>query len=145
MYRTKEQNKTLHALLGELNIDVEQKEELVYQFTQSREKSSSKMLITECQAMINHLKAIKSGYISKNEGGKKHDENDPANKMRRKILSICYEMRWTLNGGIDWEKLNAWLYKYGYLKKDLNKYTEAELPTLVTQFENLLKTFYAKR
>lgn len=142
MYRNQSQNKRLHQLIGELNIDNEQKEELVYQYTNGREKSSAKMLMNECQSLINYLDLIKKGNTPKQQESK---EITPAQRMRRKILSICHEMGWKQNGAIDWDRLNGWLSKSGYLKKDLNDYTEAELPKLVTQFEQLLKSHYAKR
>lgn len=142
MYRNKQQNTILHKLLGDLNIDKETKSDLVMQFTQERETSSSKMLVSECQALINHLNIIKNGPVQKNHAS---EQNTVQNKMRRKILSICHEMNWKLGQQLDWERINFWLQKYGYLHKDLNKYTEAELPKLVTQFENLLQSYYAKR
>lgn len=134
MLRTPDQNRQLHTLLGKLSIDAEVKQELVYEFTAGRETSSSKMEVKECQALINHL-----NHIVKHGG-------DKTDKQRKKILSICYEMNWTVEGGrIDWPRLNAFLLKSGYLKKELNTYTAKELPKLVSQFENLLKSYYAKR
>lgn len=140
MFRTKQQNSRLHALITQLNIDAETKEELVHKFTSGRTTSSSKMLVTECQSMINNLDAMTKGY-TKNIA----NENTPENKMRRRILSICHEMGWKKEGVLDWEKINAFLLKSGYLHKSLNEYTAKELPKLVTQFEQLLKSFYAQR
>lgn len=108
------------------------KEELVMRFTNGRTPRSSEMDVRECQALINYLQALVNKTF-----------NDPADRMRKKILSICHEMGWELpNGKIDWDRLNGYLTKYGYLHKELNDYTNDELPTLVTQFENLLKSYY---
>jgi hypothetical protein len=146
-YRTLQQNTRLHALIGELYIDAEMKEDLVLQFSNQRTNTSSKLLVVECEALINHLQSVKNGYvIDGNKGRSTFDKNTPENKMRRKILSICHEIHWTKNGSIDWNKLDAFLLKSGYLHKEkLNDYTVEELPKLVTQFEQLQKTFYAKR
>lgn len=142
MYRNKAQNSRLHQLLGELNISDEQKQDFVYQYTNGRETSTSKMLVPECQSLINYLVVLKQ---QKGMNKQRKPEQTPAQKMRRKILSICHEMGWKQNGAIDWDRLNGWLLKSGYLKKQLNDYTEQELPKLVTQFDQLLKSYYAKK
>lgn len=143
MLRNNTQNKRLHALITKLGIDGDAKEELVYNFTGTRETSTSKMEVSECQNLINHLEAATKGLtpaIPKGNGNP-----NKADKMRKKILSICHEMNWTNEQGkVYWPTLNEWLLKYGYLHKTLNEYKEAELPTLIAQFENLLKQFYKK-
>lgn len=151
MFRTKDQNKRLHLLLTANGIDrtttegKEILEDMVYKASNGRVKESSRLLIPECQALINNLNAMKNQRVTVS-GNNPIPENTPANKMRRKILSICREMGkdW-YNNGYNWDKINAWLLKYGYLHKGLNAYTEAELPKLVTQFDNLLQSEYAKR
>lgn len=145
MLRNKNQNITLHKLVGDLKIDTEMKSDLVRQYTNGRETSSAKMLVNECQALINHLIVVKNGSGSAPGTKIKAYEKTPENVMRRKILSICHEMNWKIGQQLDWSRINFWLDKYGYLHKDLNDYTLAQLPKLVTQFENLLKSHYATR
>lgn len=137
MKRTLQQNAQLHTLLTRLDLQ-EEKADLVYQHTQGRTTRSSEMLYNECASLIGYL----NNMVSRKQRSR-FDYNDPANRMRRKILSICHEMGWeTDSGKIDWPRLNAWLLKYGYLHKGLNDYTAKELPRLVTQFENYLKSVY---
>lgn len=139
MFRTLQQNSRLHKLLGDLRIDAESKEELVYKFTNGRTSSSKEMIVSECSALIQYL----TNLAEKPTGTRK--PNDPADRQRKKILSICHEMNWHITGNeLDWPRIDAWLLKYGYLHKKLNDYTAKELPRLVTQFENLLKSYYAK-
>lgn len=146
MLRNKSQNSRLHALFTNLNIDAEMKAELVLQFTNNRTERSSKMLIDECQALINHLSSINAQANGKAAAKENELENSPENRQRRKILSICHEMGWKKNGELDWERIENFLEKFGYLhKKKLNDYKPEELPKLVTQFEQLLKSYYAKR
>ncbi len=138
--RTKAQNTRLHALLVALNIDTDQKLDFVIQFSNERVFSSADLTVDECQAFISHLQALKDGFRPA-----QRMDNDPANKQRRKILAICHEMHWTKNGKVDMIRLNAFLEKSGHLhKKNLNEYQLNELPTLVSQFEQLLKSYYAK-
>lgn len=145
MLRNKSQNNRLYALFSTLKIDKDMKAELVLQFTNNRTESSSKMLLDECQALINHLSSISSAPARTEAAKNNAREISPENRQRRKILSICHEMGWKKDGKLDWAKINAFLHKFGYLHKDLNDYTAAELPKLVTQFEHLLKSHYAKR
>ncbi len=139
MKRTLDQNRRLHALKGELMLDHEVFEDLVYQFTGGRETSSKEMLMEECQAMINHL-----SLLTKDKGVS--PEAARADKMRKKIISICHEMNLKLDSGkIDMHRVNYVCQESTYLKKKLDQYTLSELPKLVTQFEQILKSFYAKR
>lgn len=145
MIRDKQQNSRLHKLIGNLHIDKETKEELVFQFTKRRTPHSSEMTMEECQALINHLQVLDKQRVSITGTPPPRFANTTANKMRRKILSMCHEMNWKENGMLDWKKINAWLLKYGYLHKSMNDYNEQELPKLVTQFEKLLTTYYATK
>ena len=67
--------------------------------------------------------------------------------MRKRILSLCYEYGWVKfseakkRHQVDFDRLDAWMFRYGYLKKKLNQYKYAELPALVTQFEKVLESF----
>lgn len=144
MQRTVTQNKQLHAIIGKLKISSEHKQELIYQYTKGRSSSSADLTIPEAQALINNL-----NHLLRNEKPPvtppKLKQANSANAMRRKILSVCHEMGWKENGRLDWTRINGFLLKYGHLKKNLNDYTQAELPVLVTQFEKLLKDYYAKR
>lgn len=136
MLRNKKQNSELHALISKLGIDAETKEELVYNFTKQRTKSSAQMLIWECQALINELRA-KALLIPKNK------DAEQADKLRKKLFSIAREMGWVTNGKVD-QRLHAWVLKYGHQKKALNDYSLAELPKLITQMEYVLKDYYVK-
>ena len=71
-------------------------------------------------------------------------KNDPCDKMRKKIISICYQLGWIYNGNDDDKKMNmakidAFLKSRGYIKKPLNQYTKSELPKLVSQFQQIAR------
>jgi hypothetical protein len=95
----------------------------------------------EAQALIAHLKSL-----------------DPrakaTDRMRNKILSMAHEMGWNLTPGpspqerggmqkpkIDMAHVNAWCTRHGYLHKPLDDYTHSELPKLVSQFEEVYKSY----
>ena len=143
MKRTIEQNKQLHSLISRFKIDKERKQELILEVTDGRASSSADLEFTEAKKLIKHLESLNPS-IPKDRG----QAAMRADKMRKKILSICHEMGgdWELPGGaINWKHLNDWLMKYGYLHKALNAYTYEQLPELVTQFEQVLKSFYTKK
>lgn len=60
-------------------------------------------------------------------------------RMRRKVIGILAG-RGVINaqGKPDMERIYAWARKYGYLHKELNAYTVAELPMLVSQAEAIM-------
>lgn len=76
------------------------------------------------------------------------DKKKRADKMRKKIISMAHECGWhTLINGkwiIDMNRLNAWMLKSSYLHKRLDEYNYKELPLLVTQFEQVYKSFLNK-
>lgn len=123
----------IHALLPQsIKKDADLKAELVLQFTGDQARVSTKYLSDqEAKRLINYLIA-----------------QQPTNKMRKKILSMCHEMHWHKPGttALDWERLEAWMLKYGQRKtKDLNAYNEQELRVLVTQLERVLESYYLKQ
>jgi hypothetical protein len=123
---THEQLKKLHTLLSQQGM-MDYKKELVYEFSGHRTDSSKQLTLIEARELIMHLA-----------------ENDPCNKMRRKIIAICYKIG-MIYGSTQADKkinmavINSFLLKRGYLKKPLNDYSRSELPKLVTQFEQVLK------
>ena len=141
--RNAKQNRQLWAIVNQLKIDKEQVEELVYQYSEGRTKSTRELSVQEFSSLTNHLEAIKKGMTKAPEV--KPTATDPADKQRKKFLSTCYDLKWTTDGKLNWIKINEWLQQYGYLHKPLNNYTIEELPKLVTQIETLLKKDYAKR
>lgn len=126
-YRTLAQNVRLHTLIGLLHIDTDHKRELVEMASEGRVSSSAYLSINECSALIKHLQEI-------------CDRKDQAAvKMRRKIMSLCYELGWTTKlGKVDYNHLNAWMLKFSYLHKPLMSYNSKELPKLVTQLETII-------
>lgn len=135
--RTRQQNARLHWLLGEMNADKELKQSLIYQFTNGETTHSSEMSYQECDALILHLQ--------------KTTQQSP-DSMRKKILALCHQMNWyqrdpqgnlILKNGkpmLSYAKINNFCQKYGHAHKPFNRYTRQELPTLVTQFQNLFKS-----
>ena len=130
MIRTILQNGQLHVLLNKLKIDAEGKAGMVSQYTNGRTDRSSKMTIDECQLLINQLN---------HDASPRNGESD---KLRKKIISMCHEMGWELEGGkADMNRINQFCIKTGYLHKGLNDYQYDELVSWFNNSLSFIKTF----
>lgn len=137
--RNQEQNKQIHVLLSKLQIPSDIKKDIVHEVTQGRVISTKDLTYQEADAMIKFLQRFTRGRILV------HSKADDAQKMRRKILSICHDIGWEDDkGAVDKTRLENWLLKYGYMHKTLMDYTLEELPALLTQFEKIQKAEYSK-
>jgi hypothetical protein len=137
MKATKSQIKVLHAALVRRGI-LDMKAAIVSDHTKGRTEHSSDMKYNEMKDLIDSLNA---GHNVRHSVDK-----EACNKMRRRILSMCFTIGWTryslmrLKQEVDYGILHTWMIKYSYLHKALNEYTYDELPKLVTQFESFTKT-----
>ena len=69
---------------------------------------------------------------------------EAAQKMRRKLFAIGRALGWLTGDSpedlaMNSAKLDKFLCEHGYLKKPLRQYAPAELPKLVSQFEQIQK------
>lgn len=129
---TPTQLKRLHCLLTQTG-NMQNKAVIVEGFTTGRTTHSNEMTQHEAFEMINHLVELTPGY-----------ESTPSNKMRRKIISHAYEMKWAKPG--DWKKAVTAIDKFctgenGKYKKILNMHTYDELVKVVSQFGQLYKKY----
>lgn len=137
MDATKTQIKVFRAILAAKGI-MDMKDELVHQHSNGRTTHASALKAQELQELIDRLQPERTA--------RPRLDREAGNRMRRRILSLCYTLGYTnMNPAtgkqtVDWDRLNAWMLKYGYLHKPLNQYTLSELPRLVSQFETFVKT-----
>lgn len=124
------------AILKKLGLDYK---DVVAEFTEGRTESLSSLSDGEYKELTLRIQRYNQ-----------YDPNDPANKMRRKMIAIARQMRWlkaspnplTKNELIaDMERLDNWCIKYGKYGKKLNSHTVAELSLLVTIFEEVLDDY----
>lgn len=122
----------IHTLLSKQGLK-DEKRDIVRSFTAGRTESVKEMRNEEAAALIGHLKSM-------------DPEEKSADKMRNKILSMAHEMGWRKSGNerIDMDHVNGWMRSKSYLKKDLDAYRYGELPKLVSQFEEVYKSFIKK-
>ena len=124
------------------------KEDIVSEVSKGRTTSVAALLFAEADSLI-------KGLQKETSFKKEVNKADPCHKMRGKILSHAHELGWhkkDSNGNmirdpttnkpkIDFDRVNEWCTKYGYLKKKLDKYTYAELPKMVGQFKKVYEDY----
>lgn len=116
----------IHVLLNQFGI-IEDKADLVSQFTNGRETSSKKLTFNEAKSLLQHLCRF-----------------DPCDRMRKKVFSLAYEAEiiygdTPADKKINAAKLNMFLNNAGTVKKDLNKMRIDELIKVVNQFCMIIK------
>jgi hypothetical protein len=137
---TTQQIRIIHTLLPSHLREAEAKAELVASFTGDDQRHSTKDLTTyEADELIYFLKT------GKNATHAHLAVFDLDNRQHRYLLSLCHQLGWVRankSGRMvaDLEALGRWLLRYGYLHKALKDYSLTELPKLVTQLENVLKS-----
>ncbi|WP_149913511.1 hypothetical protein [Sphingobacterium cavernae] len=123
---TSGQRQKIGYLISRLSLDTDTKEELIYLHTDGRSTSIRDLKFEEADKVIRSLTSGEVKY------------HTPKEKMVRKILSMAHEMNWELQTGkVDMDRVNRWCVDYGYLHKEIDRYTESELPQLVSAFENM--------
>lgn len=102
-------------------------------YSRNRTESLRKLTCTEADILIRDLIELSP-----------QPDREKVTRMRKKIIAQCREMRWDKDGKTDYERLNNFCLKYGYLHKPMNDYSEKELPRLVSQFEEVYKSYLKK-
>jgi len=116
----------IHVLLNQFGI-LDDKAELVRQFTNGRETSSTQLTFNEARALITHLSKF-----------------DPLDKMRKKVFALAFSTGIIYGDSPDDRKmnvakLNMFLRERGAVKKELNKLSKDELVKVVNQFSAMTK------
>jgi hypothetical protein len=139
----KSQIKIIHTLLNKAKL-MDSKLQIVHDISLGRVESTKDLWFDEAAQLINFLQ----------QPFDKLKATDPRQRMINSIIAMAHEMGWIgelsiVNGGglkkkKDYSGLHAWVEKYGYLKKRLNAYNEKELPTLVTQMQQVYSGWLRK-
>lgn len=126
-------------LFGRLKIanDKDARHEIVRSVTNGRTEKLSELEGLELHELNEHLKRLTATPTD--------IDKIKLERQRRKFFSICHLLNWELdNGKLNYDVINEWLLKFGYLHKPLNEYTLKELPQLITQIESIKRKDYEK-
>lgn len=126
------------AIAKQLCFDDDMKANIIDQYTNGRTARLSQMQPAEYQAMINDLNK-KVPRVQRSIGG------EIANTMRKKIIALCRSMGMerAVGGEVkaDMTAIYTFVARRTKAGKPLNEYTEAELPKLVSQIEQIYKDY----
>lgn len=116
----------IHTLLNQTGL-IEQKKDLVRQFSNNRTESSKELSIYEAKQLIQAL----SKY-------------DPLDPMRRKVFALAYEAGFIWGDSLEDKKMNtikinSFLLHSGTVKKELGRMTKEELIKTVNQFHSIVR------
>ena len=135
MTRTKHANKKLFALLGKLGIPAKERANLAWQYSKERTTHTSELSPVEYSQLLTDLSEQDRAANAEGE------------KMRRFIISMAHEMSWerynTLTGKMvaNMQAIDNWCIKHGKFHKKLNNHTKTELIELVSQFQEVHKSY----
>jgi hypothetical protein len=133
--------KRIFYLLGQLG-KTSHRDDMISEVTNGRVWSTKDMTDQEAQDFIARLEQMLS---NKTQPKPEPKADDPANKMRRKVISKCIEMRAiTADGKADME----WIYKFikTKFKKGLNTMSMGELGKVISVLETKwLPWFYQRK
>lgn len=123
---SKDKIKTIQGLFRQTNL-VSQKINILAGYGVEH---TNELTETKGKALINYLRS---------QLPKTHDS---ANQMRRKVLAMAHKLRWEHEDGtVNMQSVNNWCINRSYLKKELNDYTYDELPKLVSEFQQMYKSY----
>ncbi|MGQ0738376.1 MAG: hypothetical protein ACT4OJ_04885 [Bacteroidota bacterium] len=139
---TKPQIAGIHTALRVRKMH-EQKNSLVYQYTNGRTESVAAMTFTEAHELLKML------------NNQKTEKKEPREKMIRSIIAMAREMgvitrkQVVTENGLEWKsdysQFNHWLLtKSSAKKKTLNLCSYGELNTLVTQYKAIYQSWLKK-
>jgi hypothetical protein len=145
---TPSQNRKLHLLLTQTGM-MEHKADLVKEYSCINSESSKDLLSQEAKALINHLEKITPPQPEQVEKAVKKDQTD---RMRKKLFYYGYMMKWDEPTGahekgfkpstLCYRRVQNWcLSNRCSINKQINDYTAKELAQVVSQLEQVYKSF----
>lgn len=141
-------SRQLHTLLSRTG-QMDNKREMIKEATQGRTESARDLYEHEAISMIHGLQ--QQPAAQQRTPGKKA-KADSADKMRKKILAICHQLGWYQRDEhgalilkddkpqIDFKRIDEFTTTRCPGHKALQKYNAAELPAVVTVFNNVLNS-----
>ncbi len=137
MKRTKQQNKRLHKLLGELQIDAENKAQMVSSFTKGRTEHTSEMYYAEAQRMIEKLEEMSNKT-------QERQENELKQRLRRSVFRLMYDIGFLNSSMTNVDKIaeiHAFMRRKTKFQRHFNNLTTDELTTLINQLQAIRRNY----
>jgi len=141
MKRTIPTNKRLYALITELGIDTETKEDMIYNFTNGRTIHSSELTEFEARQLIEKLSPVNNRAENSRKLGEMNQQ------LRRNIFKLMYDIG-LINSQMDNDAkvkyINGWIKGKMRLDKELNALTFDELTLFIRQLQAVRRNYVEK-
>lgn len=123
-----------------------ERSDVIKQFTSGRKQGLSQLSNWEYRELLlwlNQRFGNKVNEVSKpKQDPKQHpDFNKKEDRQKKKIIALFCKMGYVKNEKADIYRINGWAMQYGHLHKIMNEYHGADLTKLVSQAEEVYKTF----
>lgn len=131
---TKINTKQFFTLAKLLQIDDEQRQSLVRQYSSNRTASLKELSIQEFKVLISALQNQANNLPS----AKAEEEKRKA--LLKVTYALCYDLEWVIEGDstkLDFTRISNWMTKYGVAHKKLNQYSSSELNKVNNQLRNI--------
>lgn len=129
-------NAALTTMCRTARLDREEtKRDLIREVSEGRSEHTADITNQQIDQLIAHVNKLVNFSPAR-----------PEDRMRKKIIHYCHMMRWyDADGKLDWDRINGFCEKSGHAHKKLNDYSTKELPMLVSQWEEVYKSFLRKK
>lgn len=128
----------IESRLKNQGFDVE-RSDIILQFSNGKKKGLSQLTHWEYKELLVWLNLRFS--VPKVSSAKEKFIDGAENLQRRKIIALFAKMGYVKEGKSDMYRINGWCMNYGHLHKMINDYHGADLTKLVSQAEQVYKTF----
>lgn len=136
--------KQLFAICKKYGFDYKDK---VAEFTHGKTDSLKQLSDAEFNALVLSLHKLTTPTLRHpSKGGELTRAGElgfvpkPGDAMRKKIIALAKNMQWHHRGSI-MQQINHWCLHYGKYKIALNQHSPSQLAYLLTQFEEVYKSY----
>lgn len=132
----------IESKIKKQGFDIE-RSDVIRQFSNGRKQGLSQLTTFEYQELLRWLnRKFATNQQNQKTDPKIHPEfNEAEDRQKKKIIALFCKMGYVKDDKADIYRINGWAMKYGHLHKKMNDYHGADLTMLVSQAEEVYKTF----
>ena len=132
----------IESKIKKQGFDIE-RSDVIRQFSNGRKQGLSQLTAFVYQELLRWLNLkFGSNRTTAQNSARNHPEfNEAEDRQKKKIIAIFCKMGYVKDDKADIYRINGWAMKYGHLHKKMNDYHGADLTLLVSQAEEVYKTF----
>ena len=132
----------IESKIKKQGFDIE-RSDVIRQFSNGKKQGLSQLTPFEYRELLRWLNQRFGPNQQKPKTNPKiHPEfNEAEDRQKKKIIALFCKMGYVKDDKADIYRINGWSIQYGHLHKKMNDYHGADLTKLVSQAEEVYKTF----